>query len=239
MTMKHRGEGTRLWYRVFRYRWLERQIATRPDVTRILDLGCGRGENMWRFVEWVRVPMGLDVSYRRLQQARAHGPVVQGDATALPFADQALDMVYAAHLLHHVADGDALLGEMRRCLRQGGFLFLIETVEDHLLVRLGRRLHPRWAGDTVATRLYARQLVDAVGAAGFDIIETGQYSLFFWIWEVLPERIPRLDQLTPLIEALEVLLRPVARRWGAHCYCVAALGAAESTPPHARGAPLS
>jgi len=54
MTMRHRGEGSALWYRAFRYRWLEHQIATRPDVMRILDLECGSEENMWRFVEWGR-----------------------------------------------------------------------------------------------------------------------------------------------------------------------------------------
>jgi ubiquinone/menaquinone biosynthesis C-methylase UbiE len=223
--MRHRGEGSPIWYRVFRYRWLERQIATRPDVRRILDLGCGSGENTWRFVEWARTPLGLDVAHRRLQQARTFGPVVQGEATALPFADRALDMVYAAHLLHHVAGYGALLSEARRCLRQGGILFLVETVEDHPLVRLGRRLHPRWHGDAVATRLYARQLIEAVHAAGFEVIESGQYGALFWIWEMLPERIAWLDRLTPLFLVLEVLLHRAAGRWGAHCYCVATAGA--------------
>jgi ubiquinone/menaquinone biosynthesis C-methylase UbiE len=227
--MRHRGEGSPLWYRVFRYRWLERQIAARPDVSRILDLGCGSGENMWRFVEWARTPLGLDVAHRRLRRARTFGPAVQGEATALPFASRALDMVYAAHLLHHVAGSGALLGEARRCLRPGGVLFLVETVEDHPLVRLGRRLHPRWGGDAVATRLYAGQLIEAVRAAGFEVIESGQYSVLFWVWEVLPERIPWLDRLTPLFLVLEVLLRRVAGRWGAHCYCVAAARA--SAPP--------
>jgi hypothetical protein len=46
MKMLHRGEGTALWYRVVRYRWLERQIAACSDVRRILDLGCGSGENI-------------------------------------------------------------------------------------------------------------------------------------------------------------------------------------------------
>jgi len=148
-------------------------------------------------------------------------------------------MVYAAHLLHHVADCAATLDEIRRCLRQGGVLFLVETVEDHPLVRLGRRLHPQWAGDAVATRLYAGQLVEALGAAGFDVIESGQYSVLFWIWEVLPERVAFLDRLTPLFTALEVLLRPVAGRWGAHCYCVALSGGGTGVPQLARGAPPS
>jgi ubiquinone/menaquinone biosynthesis C-methylase UbiE len=221
MTTKHCGEESALWYRVFRYRWLERQIARRPDVRRILDLGCGSGENMWRFVQEGRTPVGIDVASDRLQRARAYGPVLQGEATALPLAGGSVDLVYAAHLLHHVGETAALLGEARRCLRRHGFLFLVETVEDHPLIRLGRRLHPRWRGDAVRARLYARQLVEAVDRAGFELIESGQYSVLFWIWELLPERVPSLGWLTPLFLGLELLLQPIAGWWAAHCYCVA------------------
>ena len=221
MTMRHRGEGTALWYRAFRYRWLERQIASRPDVTRILDLGCGSGENMWRFVALDRTPMGLDLSHQRLERARAYGPGVQGTATALPFADGSLDMVYVAHLLHHVAEHRSLLRDVRRCLRPGGTLFLVETVDDHPLMRLGRALHPVWHGDAVESRLRYRQLLKDVGAVGFDVVEAGQYSVLFWIWEILPERLAWLDRITPLFTALEVLLHPFAHHWAAHCYCVA------------------
>jgi hypothetical protein len=108
-------------------------------------------------------------------------------------------------------------------LRRGGILFLVDTVQDHPLVRLGRVLHPQWHGDAVATRLYAGQLIEAVREAGFEVIEAGQYSLLFWIWEVLPERVPWLDWLTPLFLIPEALLRRAAGRWGAHCYCVAEL----------------
>ena len=221
MTMRHRGEGTALWYRAFRYRWLERQIASRPDVSRILDLGCGSGENMWRFMALARTPMGVDISLQRLGHARAYGPGVQGTATALPFADGSLDMVYVAHLLHHVAEHRSLLRDVRRCLRPGGTLFLVETVDDHPLMRLGRVLHPAWRGDAVESRLRYQQLLEDVRAAGFDVVEGGQYSVLFWIWEILPERFAWLDLITPLFTALEVLLHPLAQRWSAHCYCVA------------------
>jgi ubiquinone/menaquinone biosynthesis C-methylase UbiE len=221
MTMRHRGEGTALWYRAFRYRWLERQIASHPDVTRILDLGCGSGENMWRFLELGRAPVGLDLTNERLRRAQRYGPVVQASASALPFADGSLDLVYATHVLHHVAAHRRLLCDVRRCLRQGGTLLLVETVEDHPVLRLGRALHPVWRGDAVESRLRYRQLVKEVRAAGFDLIEAGQYSVLFWLWEILPERWPVLDRLTPLFTALEVLLHPLAQRWAAHCYCLA------------------
>jgi SAM-dependent methyltransferase len=206
---------------VFRYRWLERQLAARPDVTRILDLGCGSGENMWRFAGLAPLVVGLDVAHARLQQALRLGPVVQGRAAALPVAGRSLDMVYAAHVLHHVDAPDRLLAEVRRCLRVGGTLLLVETVEDHPLLRIGRALRPRWHGDAVGTRLRFEELLGLVRAAGFRVQEAGQYSVFFWIWELLPERVPWLDRFTPLFVALEIPLSRIGRRWSAHGYCVA------------------
>jgi len=167
-------------------------------------------------------PLGLDLAHSRLKRARIQGPVVQGRATFLPFADASLDMVYAAHLVHHIVAYRSLLREVRRCLRPGGTLYLVETVENYPLVRLGRTLHPWWRGDAVETRMYFERFVQAVRAAGLDVAEAGQYSVSFWIWEVLPEHISWLDWVTPLFTALEVLLNRIAGRWAAHCYCVAA-----------------
>lgn len=234
MTMVHRGEGSALWYRVFRYRWLERQIAARPDVTRILDLGCGSGENTWRLVEDTRMVLGLDLAYERLRQAQRVGPVVQGRGSALPLASKSLDMVYAAHVLHHVDAPFELLDQVRRCLRPGGTLLLVETLEDHPLLRLGRDLRPRWRGDAVRTRLRFKELLAMVRAAGFRVVEAGQYSVLFWIWELLPERVLWLDWFTPFFVALEVPLSRIARRWSAHGYCFAVSETGECLPTTSR-----
>ena len=149
---------------------------------------------MWRFVEWGRTPLGIDVAYDRLCQARAHGPVVEGEATSLPLANEAFDMVYLAHILHHVADSRALLREVSRCLRPGGTLFVVETLEDNPLIRLGRAMHPWWRGDAIETRLRFGELIEVVRRAGFDVQEAGQHSVVFWLWEVLPEHLQVLTR---------------------------------------------
>jgi len=219
--MRHRGEGAALWYRAFRYRWFERQIAGRSDVTRVLDLGCGGGENMWRFVDWSCAPVGLDVDAARLRTARGYGPVVQGAGQVLPFATGAFDMVYAAHVLHHVPDPVVLLSEARRCLRPGGVLFVVESVEDHPLLRIGRSLHPWWRGDRVQVRLHFAEMVALVQSAGLRVVNADRYSVLFWIWEVIPERVPWVDRITPLFTALEVVAQRLSRRWRAHGYVIA------------------
>lgn len=51
---------------------------------------------------------------------------VRGLAEALPFEDQSFDLVTCQTLLIHVADPAAVISEMRRVVRPGGFLLLSE-----------------------------------------------------------------------------------------------------------------
>jgi demethylmenaquinone methyltransferase/2-methoxy-6-polyprenyl-1,4-benzoquinol methylase len=72
---------------------------------------------------------------------------VAGDALALPFADQAFDVVTISFGLRNVADADAALAEMLRVTRPGGRLVICEF--SHLP---GRRL------DAAYQRYLARAL---------------------------------------------------------------------------------
>src|SRR5690606_21084469 len=54
---------------------------------------------------------------------------VRGDATALPAADESLDLVVAFDVLEHILDHDAAVGEVRRVLRPDGS-FLVAVPAD-------------------------------------------------------------------------------------------------------------
>ena len=58
--------------------------------------------------------------------------------------------------------------------------------------------------------------------AGFRVSRAGQYSVLFWLWEVLPDQFPAMEKLTPAAVAVERCLQRVVRRYSAHCYFVAA-----------------
>ena len=208
-------------YKVLPYFAAEREVLARPDVARILEIGCGNGWNMSRFAQQGRTACGLDAVPERVALAATHGPALLGDGLRLPFADSSLDLVYIQHVLHHIGDPVRALSEARRCLRPGGYLFLVETVEDNPLIRWGRRLYPQWLGDEINAPFTFAGLAMMLSDGGFRVRKAGQYSVLFWLWEVLPDQIAAMEKLTPAAVAVEQGLQRIARGLSAHCYFVA------------------
>lgn len=208
-------------YQVLPYFAHEKEVLARPNIRRILEIGCGNGWNMSRFAQYGRVAFGLDAVADRVALAQTHGPALLADGLQLPFAADSLDMIYVQHVLHHIGNVERALAEIRRCLRPGGVLFLVETVEDNPIIRWGRRLYPSWLGDEINASFtfagLATQLVDS----GFRVRKAGQYSVVFWMWEVLPDQLPLMEKLTPFVVPIERALQRFGRRFGAHCYLVA------------------
>lgn len=208
-------------YQVLPYFAAERDEFARADVRRVLEIGCGNGWNMSRFAQYGRVAFGLDAVAERVALAQAHGPALLADGLRLPVADGCLDLIYIQHVLHHIGDVERALAEVHRCLRPGGVLFLVETVEDNPIIRWGRRLYPSWLGDAINAPFTFAGLATQLVESGFRVRRAGQYSVLFWLWEILPDQLPAMEKLTPLIVPLELALQRVSRRFSAHCYLVA------------------
>jgi SAM-dependent methyltransferase len=107
---------------------------------RILDLGCGEGALRAALPARSRPGMvGLDASRTMLD---AHSPpVVQADATALPFPAEVFDAVVAVNVLDHLAGPAAAIGEAHRVLAPGGS-FVAATASRHDSPELGHVWRP-------------------------------------------------------------------------------------------------
>lgn len=108
---------------------------------RIFDLGCGTGYDALALARRGYQVEGMDFSQVAIDQARrlAEGEGLkvefrQGDAgLPLPFEDGVFDAVVSNLVLHSFDDTvlRCVVGEVGRCLRQGGlFLFHANSMED-------------------------------------------------------------------------------------------------------------
>ncbi len=212
-------------YKLFNYRQVEQQVAqklaSQNPQAKLLDVGCGDGENMLRFDGVPMQRTGLEVSFPRLQTARRLGlDVMQASGTSLPVPNDAFDIVYIAHVLHHVADYEQVLAEMKRCLAANGRIFIVETVTDNPLLRLGRKINPVWQGDEVEASWRFADLLDIFEEAGFVVEQNGRYNIIFFLWEMLPLAFWPLEIFTPIFIYLDLLLAKFFKNQSAHCYFV-------------------
>ncbi len=110
------------------------QLGIAPG-DRVLDVGAGFGRHVFECarrgadvvaldyaedeVVQTRATLGAMVDEGEIELARVKG-VLRADATALPFADDAFDIVITSEVLEHIQDDTAAIGEMVRVLRTGG-----------------------------------------------------------------------------------------------------------------------
>jgi demethylmenaquinone methyltransferase/2-methoxy-6-polyprenyl-1,4-benzoquinol methylase len=112
-------------------RWRAETVreAVRPG-DRVLDACCGTGDLAVAARDaGASSVVGLDFSGRMLERARRKGPElewVQGDVLALPFEDGSFDSAVVGFGVRNVEDLEAGLRELRRVLRPGGRLGILE-----------------------------------------------------------------------------------------------------------------
>jgi len=138
---------------------------------RVLDLGCGSGENTALLARRGARVCAIDISESLLRLARRrvelHGvqdrtSTVAASAHALPVASGSIDVVFGIAVLHHL-DLAMVRNEVMRVLRPGGRAIFQEPVRNSPLVRAVRRMIPYRAPDVSP---YERPLVDGE-LAGF------------------------------------------------------------------------
>ena len=111
-----------------RWRRATAAAVVRPG-DRVLDACCGTGDLAIACARAGGRVTGLDFSERMLARARRKGPKlewVRGDVLALPFADGSFDAATVGFGVRNVEDLDHVFAELRRVLRGGGRLGILE-----------------------------------------------------------------------------------------------------------------
>lgn len=187
-------EDTHWWYRERRHLLARAIRGMRPG--RALDVGAAGGGNtrVLRDAGWSVA--ALEYGADGAEVARGRGlEVLRADATALPLADESLDLVVAFDVLEHILDHDAAVGDVHRALRPGG-TFLVAVPADPRL----------WSEHDVAVdhvRRYTRvTLRDVLERGGFEIESMTSWNVLLRPVVALRRRTSTgsdLDELHPVV----------------------------------------
>ena len=182
----------------------ERRARLLGDLTGdVLEVGAGTGVNLRHYQRAARVvAVEPDLAMRRRLAANLFGavvPVQVSDAVAesLPHPDDSFDAVVFTLVLCTVADPGRALAEVRRVLKPGGRLIILEHVRgDGAMARWQDRVTPLWRV------LFAgchpnRDIAAAIAAAGFRLTQVERFR-------PMPAWIPA----SPMLQAVAV--RPSA-----------------------------
>jgi len=120
-------------------RWRRATVAAvvRPG-DRVLDACCGTGDLAVEALHAGGRVTGLDFSERMLERARRKSSEidwVQGDALSLPFEDGSFDAATVGFGVRNLDDLERGLGELRRVLRPGGRVAILEITQPRGLLR--------------------------------------------------------------------------------------------------------
>lgn len=100
----------------------------------LLDLGCGSGFWLPGYADEAAAVTGVEPAPDLVELARAREPratVLQGSAEHLPLGDATVDVVHARFAYFFPPSGDAGLAEVRRVLRPGGSLVVVDNDLRH------------------------------------------------------------------------------------------------------------
>jgi ubiquinone/menaquinone biosynthesis C-methylase UbiE len=160
-------------------RHLRREIVSGAR-GQVLEIGAGTGLNFEHYEASSVVAVEPNEGMRRRAEGRAREGVLvlDGRCEALPFPEASFDAVVSTFVFCSVRDLPASLREIRRVLRPGGVLRLVEhgASSDRLEGGLQRLVRPLWRtvlGGCDPTRDIHAALIEA----GFDVAGVSRCDL--------------------------------------------------------------
>jgi cyclopropane fatty-acyl-phospholipid synthase-like methyltransferase len=128
--------------------WLDQLTSRLDDGARVLELGCGRGDDAHELATRFDVT-GVDISSEQIARARERVPnakFVRADLTSPDFEPGTFDAVAAVYVLNHVPRDllPSLLSRVRTWLVPGGYL----------LTAFGTSDTEGWVGEWLGTEMF-------------------------------------------------------------------------------------
>ena len=175
------------------------RLGLRPG-DRVLDMGCGAGRHAFEMYrrggdviafdqDGDELAAVLDLFGARRDAgevpAGAEADIKQGDALAMPFADEEFDRIVAAEVLEHIPDDRTAIAELVRVLRPGGTIAVTvpRWLPEKVCWALSDAYHEVEGGHV---RIYTgHELVAKLEAAGLEHVGRdhahGLHAPYWWL----------------------------------------------------------
>jgi ubiquinone/menaquinone biosynthesis C-methylase UbiE len=173
----------------------------------VLDYACGLGKWSIHIAQLGARVSGFDLSDLAIEHAKKRAAINEvsarfdvADATALPYPNDAFDIVAGIGALHHVIKYPGTGSELHRVMRPGAVAFFTENLGHNPLIQLARLLtmySEREAGDVILTERMVRSWAEQ-----FSTVKIEGHSLLFMVKRVLPGRFALLSRLARIDEVL-------------------------------------
>ena len=99
----------------------------------VVDIGCGIGTLASRMADFSKEVIGVDIAPERIECAKALHTAKNlkfyvADAYTLPLERESVDVIVSVGVFHHL-ELERIVPEMKRVLRKGGIVFIIDIYE--------------------------------------------------------------------------------------------------------------
>lgn len=164
---------------------------------RVLDFGCGAGENTILLAAKGADVIGMDISPDLVELAKERlrvngypGTAVVESCHGTKFPDESFDVIFGAAILHHL-DLRLARAEVLRLLKRGGLAVFEEPTRDSRVLRILRKLVPYKSPLASANERPLTTPELQSFAAGFEVVEWRKFMLphVLAIWAVFPSKL--------------------------------------------------
>ena len=167
------------------------KIANITPGGKVLDLGCGTGELLFKLVQKYPATaelVGIDISEEMLKRAKSKLDSFKtvslhvGNVEKIAYPDEYFDLIVSVGVMHYVRNPKSMITEALRVLKHGGRFLLIDMAEESMTTKISSVL--RKITDPGAVQFYSlHSISELLTSQGFkirssELFQAGIFGLY-------------------------------------------------------------